>query len=232
MRLVRGSLPEPGADNAVTRRLAVDAASSGVPALRVWTPPPQAVFGRRDAAEPGYARARRLARERGYPSRERSVGGRAVVHTGTTVAVAHVVPDADRVGIDDRYEAATRTLRDALATLGVDARPGEPEGTFCPGTHSLQRDGKIAGLAQRVRADCALLGGYVVVTSRDEAAVARVLEPVYAALDVAFDPDAVGSVEGAGGRGDVEAAVAAVERAFLSATDGEPEELSAGDILA
>lgn len=223
---------DPEADRAVTRGLAAEAAADGVPALRVWTPPPQVAFGRRDVAAAGYDRARRRAHERGYPPYERSVGGRAVVHTGTTVAVAHVVPDPDRVGIDDRYETATRTLRDAIATLGVDALPGEPEGAFCPGTHSLQRDGKLAGLAQRVRADRALVGGYVVVTSRDEAAVADVLVPVYGALDVTFDPDAVGSVEGAGGHGDVEAAVAAVEQAFMSASDGDPEELPARDVLA
>ena len=83
------------------------------------------------------------------------------------------------------------------ATVGVDASEGEPPDSFCPGTHSLQADGKVVGIAQRVRQDVALTAGLVVV--RDHDAVAAVLSPVYDALGVPFDPASVGSVARAGG---------------------------------
>jgi len=45
-----------------------------------------------------------------------------------------------------------------------------------------------------------------------------VLDPVYDALGVAFDPETVGSVAAAGGESDPDAVVAAVEAALV---DGE-----------
>jgi len=66
--------------------------------------------------------------------------------------------------------------------------------------HSLQAEGKLVGIAQRVRHDAALVSGLVVV--RDHGDIATVLDLVYDALDVAFDPTSVGSVAKAGGPSD------------------------------
>ncbi|WP_226022103.1 lipoyl protein ligase domain-containing protein [Halomicrobium salinisoli] len=212
MRVLRGRAADPERDFERTRELAARVAEAGESALRAWRPHRQVAFGRRDARSDGYDRAREAARERGYVPLEREVGGRAVAYTGTTVAFALARPADDRSGIRDRYAEATDRLRAALASLGVDAREGEPADSFCPGTHSLQADGKIAGLAQRVRQDVALVAGVVVVADRDE--VAAVLDPVYDALGVPFDPASVGSVAAAGGPSDPDATVDALIDAF------------------
>lgn len=230
MRIVRGALPDADADRTATRRLADLAASSGEPVLRAWTPPPQVAFGRRDAADEGYERARKLARGHGYEPYERTVGGRAVAYTGRTVAFAYGVPAGDeRDGIRTRYREVSGLLQRALRSVGVDARRGEPEAAFCPGAHSLQNGGKIAGLAQRVREESALVGGCVVATAADEVAIAEVLDDVYGALGVPFDPATVGSVEGAGGPGDPDAVIGAIEEAF--AGDRDREVLAARGLL-
>ena len=205
MRVVRGRVDDVERDREVTRRLVDRVEGSGDPAVRVWAPPRQVAFGRRDATADGYDRAREAALERGFEPVERSVGGHAVAYSGETVAFVYAVPVADadaRVGIQSRYEDVLTRLQRTFEAMGVPVRQGEPADAFCPGDHSLQRDGKIVGLAQRVTGASAVVGGCVVVTEADEAGLARVLEPVYDALEVPFDPTSVGSVEGAGGPGD------------------------------
>lgn len=175
------------------------AGERGEPALRVWAPHRQVAFGRRESREPGYEAAREAARERGFAPVERSVGGRAVAYTGSTLAfaLAHPVEDM-RKGMEDRYDHATDRVQRALWRVGAPVQRGEPANSFCPGRHSLSCRGKLVGIAQRVRSDSALVSGIVVVDGHEE--IATVLEPVYAALDSSFDPGSVGSVARAGGR--------------------------------
>lgn len=193
-------------------------ASDREAALRVWRPYRQVAFGRRDATSDGYERAQAAARDRGYVVVERSAGGRAVAYTGSTIAVALAVPTENPRGtIQRRYDRVSAAVRRALAECGVDAREGEPPDSFCPGTHSLQADGKVAGLAQRVRQSVAVAGAIVVV--RDHEDIAAVLTPVYAALGVPFDPDSVGSVARAGGPADPDRVVAALEATLTAGRD-------------
>lgn len=215
MHVVRGQLSDPADDRAVTRQLTTLVADTGEPAVRAWTPPRQVAFGRRDATANGYERARAAATERGYTPIERSVGGHAIAHTGETVAFAYVVSDNDRSGIQTRYQDTTGLLKRALETVGVTVRRGEPDDAYCPGEYSLQHDGKIAGIAQRVRRDAAVVGGCVTVRETDEADIAAVLVPVYDALCVPFDPDSVGSVEGAGGPADPRRVTRAIESVLV-----------------
>jgi lipoate-protein ligase A len=215
VRVVRGRAGARGADHDVTATMLAEAGRTGVPAFRAWTPHTQVAFGRRDTHAEGYAEARRAAEDRGFPPVERSVGGRAVAYTGTTtVAFARAVPIDDvRTGLDDRYDAATDATIRALRSLGVDAAAGEPPNSFCPGAHSVRADGKICGIAQRVRSDAALVSGIVVVDEREE--LAAVLEPVYAALGVPLDPETVGSVAAGGGPSDPQRTIRALEASFV-----------------
>jgi lipoate-protein ligase A len=228
MRAVRGRAADIEADRAVTRSLLADARDSGEAAVRAWTPHRQVAFGRRDARADGYQRARAAARERGYPPYERSTGGRAVAYTGSTVAFLRAEPaETAREGIDARYEALLTDVQRALAGLGVDAERGEPPDSFCPGTHSLQADGKVVGAAQRVQQGVGLAAGICVV--RDREAIASVLEPVYEALAVPFDPDTVGSLERAlDGTVGPQEACRAIERE-LAGPDAAVERLSSLD---
>lgn len=228
MHVVRGSLVDPERDRTATRELTTLVEETGCPAIRAWTPSRQVAFGRRDASADGYARARQTAIDRGYEPVERRVGGRAVAYTGETVAFVHAVPTAGaRTGIQDRYDRTIEALGAALDELGASVRPGEPPKAFCPGDHSLHGEGKVAGIAQRVQRDVAVVGGCVVAAARDEVDIAGVLEPVYGALGVPFDPESVGSVEAAGGPGDPNAVMDAVEAAFVGDRDPVPVDAAA-----
>jgi lipoate-protein ligase A len=215
MRLLRGRGTDPDADLRVTRKLVDQTVDSGERALRVWQPHRVVAFGRRDTTSAGYERARSVAREHGYATVERAVGGRAVAFTGATVAFVRTTPVTDeRTGIQDRYEKAIAALASALDDLGVETTRGEPEGAFCPGTHSLSAEGKIAGLAQRVRQSVAVVSGLVVVTDHEQ--LADVLAPVYDALGIAFERSAVGSLARAGGERTPVTVVQTIERALAT----------------
>ncbi|WP_049928656.1 lipoyl protein ligase domain-containing protein [Halopiger goleimassiliensis] len=234
MYVVRGRADSIAADRRVTDRLHSWAAE-GEPAVRVWTPHRQVAFGRRDRRLEGYDRARDRARERGFPPVERSVGGRAVAYDGeTTLAFARADPVEDfRRGTDERYERATTAVERGLEGLGLDLERGEPDDSFCPGTHSLSvvddesTGRKVVGIAQRVRQDAALTAGIVLVDAR--AALADVLEAVYDALGVGFDPATVGTVASAGGTGNPHAVRVALEAALVD--DAEPRVRSVTAVL-
>lgn len=223
MRVLRGRAGTVGEDRSVTRALAGDVEASGEPAVRVWTPHRQVAFGRRDARSDGYTSAKRAAEERGFPAYERDVGGRAVAYTGSTVAFVRVEPIEDfRRGTDARYDRAVADLRGALGSLGVEAREGEPPDAFCPGAHSLSTDaGKVVGIAQRVRQGSAAVAGMVLV--RDHEEIAEVLEPVYRALSVPFDPESAGSVAASGGPADPTRVARTVESALVGGRDASVE---------
>lgn len=225
MHVLRGRASTPAADARVTEDALGRAAGANEVVVRVWRPHRQVAFGLRDTNARGYDEARRIARSRGFAPVERSVGGRAVAHTGSTLAFARCRPvDGQRRGLRKRYRAASRDVRDALETLGVDATAGEPEESFCPGTHSLRAGGKIVGIAQRVRGGAALVSGIVVVDDPD--VMTEVLDPVYAALGVPFDPGTVGSVAAAGGPGEPTPVARAVEDALV---DGTPRSIARVD---
>lgn len=214
MRVLRGRAGDPATDAERTRELVDSVPATGEAALRVWRPHRQVVFGRRDRRSDGYERARELAGDRGFHVRERDAGGCAVAHTGSTVAFVRAEPvDDHRTGIRSRYDKALATLRTGLDDCGVDARRGEPGDSFCPGSHSLRVDaGKVVGVAQRVRQSVAVVAGLVVVG--DPEAVADVLDPVYDALDVPFDPDSVGSLAASGATPTTDGVTRALEAAF------------------
>lgn len=243
MRVLRGRREGPSADREATADL-LESAADGTAGVRVWAPPRQIAFGRRDTREPGYPDATAIAGDAGFTPVERDVGGRAVPYTGDTLAFAVALPrnddggsggDGERVGgdgtssgIDERYAWATGTVRTVLVDLGADVEPGEPSASFCPGDHSIRvaDGGKLSGIAQRVRADAALVAGCLVVTRADASALASIAGPVYDAVGVPFDPDSVGSVADAGGPADHRAVARAIESRFVRALghDGSTDE--------
>ncbi|AUV83300.1 lipoate--protein ligase [Salinigranum rubrum] len=235
MRLVRGRAATPAEDRAATATMLTRAGETGEEAFRAWTPHRQVAFGRRDTHADDYDLARRTARERGYAVVERSVGGRAVAYTGSTVAFAHAIPlDDPRRGLTERYEAGVDGVLVALSDLGVDADRGEPADSFCPGDHSVRLvgangGGKVSGIAQRVQSDAALVAGCVLVNGRED--LVDLLTPVYEALAVPFDPASVGTVEDAGGPGDPERACRALERAFIGTEDDPLVRMESVDAL-
>lgn len=228
MRVLRGRAETRNDDRQVTAAMLTETADTGEAAVRVWTPHRQIAFGRRDTRAEKFDVAKSVARSCDFEPLERSVGGRAVAYTGTTVAFATTVPLEDmRTGMEERYAETTETLQRAFWRLGVPAQRGEPSRSFCPGDYSLQWKGKIAGIAQRVRTGAALVSGVVVVDDHEE--IAAVLDPIYAALDVPFNPDSVGSVAKAGGDGDPKVVAETIEAMLVGDADATVEHVGDRD---
>jgi octanoyl-[GcvH]:protein N-octanoyltransferase len=218
MRVFRGRASSIERDRAITDSLLSDPEE---PAIRVWQPHRHVAFGPRDVRTDGYSQAAAAARERGYETIERSVGGRAVAYTGRTICFLHVdTVDDTRKGLTDRYDRIVDQLWLALDAVGIDADRGEPDAAFCPGSHSLSATGKLVGVAQRVRRNAALTAGIVI--PRDRAELIDVLEPVYTHLQIPFDPDAVGSVRHAGSSASPEDVRQAVEEALVAGVSADP----------
>jgi len=223
VRVYRGRAAEPTTDQSVTADMLAETAEAGVPAVRVWQPHRRVAFGRRDSHAEGYEAARTAAEDRGYHPIVRRVGGRAVAYTGRTLAIAYAVPIEDlRRGMCDRYGEVSGALVDALSDLGADVTRGEPADAYCAGSHSVsgvdtdgEPSGKLAGVAQRVQSGAALVAASLTVAESDVEAVQAVLDPVYRALDVPFNPATVGSVSTAGGPDDPAVVRQAIEDALV-----------------
>lgn len=187
---------DPALDAAVSRALMQRVAQGALPeTLRIARPGPSVMFAKRDAVSPGYAEAVAAARAAGFEVTLRLAGGRAAVFHEGTMEIGHAVPATEpRDGIHERFGRTAERLANALRALDVDARVGEVAGEYCPGRYSVNARGavKLAGLGQRLVAGGSHTG--VVLAVEGEERINRVLEPVYAALGLAWDPAASGSV--------------------------------------
>jgi len=216
LRVLHDCFPDdPALDAAVSRAVMHRVAQGALPeTLRLARPAAVVAFAKRDALSPGYGRARAAARERGFGAILRLAGGRAAVFHEGTLELAHAVPDPDpKPGIHERFEATATLIARALRALGADARVGEVPGEYCPGRWSVNAAGlrKLAGTGQRVVAGGSHTGAVIVVDGAER--VRDVLEPVYAAFELDWDPRTVGAVadELAGGRSASGGAVAGGE---------------------
>lgn len=131
--------------------------------------------------------------------------------------VDHIEPAQDAVvGTRSRFAAFADVYTEALTRAGLDAGVGEVPGEYCPGDFSVhgRRDGvpalKLIGTAQRVVAGGWLFSSVVVI--EDSGPLRDVLTDVYAALDLAWQPDTAGAAEDLAPGVSVEG----VEAAFLS----------------
>lgn len=197
LRLLEDSFEnDPALDAAVSRATMLRVAGGELPeTLRIAPTGTTVAFAKRDAVARGYEAAVRAARERGFEPTLRLAGGRAAVFHRGTMEIGHAVPDQEpRAGIHERFERTAERLARALARLGVDARVGEVAGEYCPGRYSVNARGvvKLAGIGQRVVGGGSHTGVVLVVDG--EGRINGVLEPVYAALGLDWDPEASGSV--------------------------------------
>jgi octanoyl-[GcvH]:protein N-octanoyltransferase len=163
--------------------------------LRIAHPGTTVAFAKRDVVAPGYEAAVRAAREHGFEATLRLAGGRAAIFHDGTMEIGHAVPDDEpRAGIHERFRQTAERLARALGTLGVDARVGEIAGEYCPGRYSVNARGaaKLAGIGQRIVAGGSHTGVVLVVSGGQR--VNDVLRPVYAALQIPWEPQVSGSV--------------------------------------
>ena len=198
LQLVRGSFPErPALGPALSRAILERVAAGELPeTARLGRPGRVVAFGKRDTASAGYRRAVAAAREAGYEAVERLAGGRAAVYTAGSLGFSRAHRDpSPRGATEARFAEMAAVVGEALRRLGVDARVGEVPGEYCPGAFSVNARGhsKLAGIGQRLIAGAAHVGGVLVVNGSAE--LRRVLEPVYAALELDWEPSTAGSVE-------------------------------------
>jgi octanoyl-[GcvH]:protein N-octanoyltransferase len=194
--------------------------------VRVFQPGAAVQFGRLDRRRPGFSRACAAAEAHGFTPIIRVVGGLAAAHDGGSI----VFDEFLRSGVEsihDRFELASARLVRALRSVGSDARVGRIPGEYCPGDHSINVGGvvKVAGTAQRVVRGAALVSTVIVCSHGDR--IRAVLEDVYAALDLDWDPATAGDL-GVPAR-EVETALRAewAEAAFVDGRDDETQALAA-----
>ena len=215
LRLIRQGFPErPAYGTAVSDAILHRVAAGELPAtLRLHRPARELAFAKQDRAAAGFERAVAVARAAGFEPIVRLAGGRAAVFHEGTLAIAWSSPDAKATRhTHNRFRALAEIVVEALTALGVDARVGEVPGEYCPGAWSVNARGavKLAGIGQRIIRGGAHLGAVIVV--RDSALLRDALEPVYAALELDWDPSTAGSVAdeiGEAGLDQVEASVLA-----------------------
>ena len=197
LRLIRHSFPDqPELSTAISRTILRRVAAGELPpTIRIHRPGREVAFGRQDVASPGYEAAAEAARAAGFAAVERLAGGRAAIFHQGTIAIARAYRDPQPPKRTyARFEEMADLIAEALRGLGVDARVGEVPGEYCPGAYSVNARGrtKLAGIGQRMIRGGAHMGGVVVASGGRE--VARVLEPVYRALELDWDPATSGSV--------------------------------------
>jgi lipoate-protein ligase A len=214
LRLIRHSFPDqPELSTAVSRTILQRVAVGELPpTIRIHRPGDEVAFGRQDVASPGYEAAAEAARAAGFAAVERLAGGRAAVFHQGTIAIARAYSDPQPPKRTyARFEEMAGLIADTLRGVGVDARVGEVPGEYCPGAYSINARGatKLAGIGQRMIRGGAHMGGVVVASDGRE--IARVLEPVYRALELDWDPASSGSISDELGRevdpGEVEEAL-------------------------
>jgi lipoate-protein ligase A len=196
--VIRHGFPErPAFGTAVSEAILSRVAGGELPStLRLHRPARELAFSKQDRAAPGFEAAVRAARMAGSEPVLRLAGGRAAAFHEGTLAFAWASPAQRPVaGTGERFEWLAGVITRALAGLGVDARVGEVPGEYCPGAWSVNARGevKLAGIGQRLIRGGAHAGGVLVVTGSE--ALRAALEPVYAALDLDWDPRTAGSVE-------------------------------------
>jgi octanoyl-[GcvH]:protein N-octanoyltransferase len=165
-------------------------------AVRLCVPGRLVSFGKLDAFAPGFGAAVAAAERAGFAAVHRVGGGRAAVFHEGTILFSHVVRDEDpRPHTHERYAWLADAVLEALRALGVDARVGAVPGEYCPGDYSLGAGRiKLVGIAQRIVRRAACTQGVLVVEGGDR--VRAVLEPVYEALGLEWDPATAGDLGG------------------------------------
>ncbi len=205
------------AEQAILSREILDTVATGTrgETLRVHRSRPVVAFGRQDVVSPGYREARAAAESLGYEAIERLAGGRAAVFHEGTLAFAWAIPTKEPRGeIESRFRVLAEIMRDSFRSLGVDARIGEVPREYCPGSWSVNGRGrvKLMGVGQRLVRGAAHVGGVVVVSGENR--IRSVLRPVYAAMDLGFDPSTAGSIETEAGVSDLDVVSAVIVSEF------------------
>ena len=221
---------EPALDVALPHAL-LDLLAAGRrrPVLRCYRPAGTVAFGRRDAFLPGFATAAATARRHGFTPVIRGAGGRAAAYDEGSLIFDEVMP-ADGSQIRERFAGDADRQARALRGLGVDARVGEVPGEYCAGEFSVNARGrvKLAGAAERIVRGAWLHSSVIVVEGA--ARLRAVLEDVYSALGLDWNPETTGAVSDEAPGIGIEAVRAALLAEYKSRYALSPASLTEDDL--
>lgn len=200
MQLIAEGYPhDPVLDMALSHALLRAVASGELPeTARVFRPGPTVALGRLDALTPRFDEARAAAVRHGRTPVLRLGGGRAACYDRESVVMELVTRSTSVAqGTQDRFRSGVAVIAEALASLGVHTRAGEPESSYCPGRWSLHLPGgpKVVGAAQRSIPGASLVTAVVVVGGGER--LRAVLVDVYEALGLPWVSSTAGALDDA-----------------------------------
>jgi lipoate-protein ligase A len=182
-------------DMDLVRRTLLGLNEGGAGILRVYRPTPTAAFSPRDTTLESYAVAAEAMRALGFAPVERRAGGQLAVYDSSALVIDLVAPHGDpRADVMERFKLFSAAIASGLFDLGIDARVGEIAGEYCPGSYSVNGEGrlKLAGIAQRIGRCGYHLGAVIAVTASDRTKAA--VTTAYRILGLPFDPITFGAV--------------------------------------
>jgi len=190
---LEGGPPQDVALGPVLLRSGLDGAREIV---RIFTPDATAAFSRRDTKQPGFSSAACAASSLGFVPVVRACGGRLAAYHDGTVVIDHIVRENNsHAGMHQRFEHFATLHAGVLTGFGLDAGVGEVPGEYCPGTYSVNAEGrcKIVGSAQRITRHGWLFSSIIQVTGSDR--TREVLEAAYREIGYVLDIATIGSIE-------------------------------------
>ena len=182
-------------DMDLVRRTLLEFNDGDVGFLRIYRPGPTAAFSPHDTTLQSYAAAAEAMGALGFDPVERRAGGRLAVYDGNALVIDLVAPHADpRADVMERFKLFSAAIASALISLGIDARVGEIDGEYCPGSYSVNGEGriKLAGVAQRIARRGYHLGAVIAVANSDRTKAA--VGDAYRILGFPFAPTSFGAV--------------------------------------
>lgn len=194
-RVIEGRDESSVRPSAAWRAPALGRTGPSAPSIHAYASLATAAFSRRDSHRPGYAAAVEAARELGFASTIRTVGGHlAPLHESTLIVDVVAAAAEPHTRNRDRFRRTSTAICAALNGLGVPAQVGELPGEYCPGEFSVNAAGerKLAGIAQRVTPWGFLVSINLVVD--DPEPLRAVVDACYGRLGLPVDSSRVGAV--------------------------------------
>jgi lipoate-protein ligase A len=193
-----GGAPAPPAQHAMdlVRQTLQGFENGGSGFLRLYQPAPTAAFSPRDTTLQHYAAAASAVQALGFQPVERRAGGQLAIYDEASLVIDLVAPHSEpRDAVMERFRQFSGVIAKVLTHLGIDARVGEIPGEFCPGTYSVNAEGriKLVGLAQRIVRRGYHLGAVISVAPSDKARAA--VAQAYGILGLPFDPATFGAAQ-------------------------------------
>lgn len=171
-----------GLSPALAETLAEAAAGTGEPQFCLRRQRSYVLLGPQDMRLPDLSGGIRFIDERGIPVYRRVGGGAAVLLDEDCLSFAAAIPCRDIGRLDANFAELTAPVRRALSAMGIPARFGRAEGSYCEGPQDLvSADGrKIAGVSQALRQGYALVSGMLLVR-QDPLSTTALLQGFYEA---------------------------------------------------